>query len=316
MGMHTSARTAIDLVRPLAPIGGRFLEFAQRMSADSYRSYEPLLKFEESFCSSQEGIHKHRQYRVALAQEMVGNLQPYAYLRDDAPLGYRSPMLQELRAQRAAMGNAYAVHDRSKPWLIELSPCKSQEVEKRLSSSRSYDALRKPFLEEWSELRAQEVTSHGGKYVCSDFNNKAARLAFCRAVATEAFDGFEFEDKSSGSKTVSIRLQKPLTEGWNLRWRVDAANIYRPTGTRPEDQLGFLDVYLELVPASGKGRVSSDEAVPVAYQYVAPLGYSEFRYDHFTTAPELEMLTRLHALVYGLVQRELEDTLTRTLAST
>lgn len=314
--MYTSARTAIDLLKPLAPIGARFFELAQYMSADGYRSYEPLLTFEESFCSSQEGVKKHREYRVALAEEMVGNLQPYAYLRDDAPLGFRSPTLQELRAHRATSGNAFAVHDRSKPWLIELSPCKSHQVERMLSSSPSYEALRKPFLAEWSELRIQEVRAHGNKFASGDFNNKAARLAFCRAVAREAFEGFEFVDKSSGTRTVSVRLQKPLTEGWNLRWRVDGTNIYRPTGTRPEDQLGFLDAYVELVPVKGKGRVSNNESVPVAYQNAAPLGYSEFRYDRFVAAAELEMLIRLHALVYGLVQHQLEGILRRTLTST
>jgi hypothetical protein len=99
---------------------------------------------------------------------------------------------------------------------------------------------------------------------------------------------------------------------------VDHPNLYQPTGTRPQDQHGFLDIQLDLLPPRRKrGEPKSIASAPlrIGYNFAAPIDATEWDYGSFLTMPELETLLRAHAKVYSLMSEEIEQALLSGLRS-
>jgi hypothetical protein len=303
----------------LVPLGERFFEMAERMKSVGFSAFWPLLEWQESFCDSPEELALCRQVRIEVTKELLGNFWPHPYLRDDPGPGYRSPLLQQLRKARAERGYSFDTYDRSKPWLLELDPCKFRRIEFAFTHKKDAETRRAPYLERHSELRRQEVARYATSMSLEAADQEFLRRALCVVVLADALREVGFQpSKEAGRRTGTNLVEKPLAGGWRLSWSVDYPNLYQPTGTRPQDQHGFLDIQLDLLPPRRKrGEPKSIASAPlrIGYNFAAPIDATEWDYGSFLTMPELETLLRAHAKVYSLMSEEIEQALLTGLRS-
>lgn len=306
-----------ELLSSLVPLGEGFVDRAEQMTAAGFASFEPLMTFQESFCSSPEDRTVHRRYMVELAKERLGNPPPYPHLRDEWASGYRSPFLTELRQARARAGNSFETYDKSKPWLSELSPCRFAEMQLNYTDPAEYDRRKRPFLEEQRRLRFREVDVHATELSSRFGPEKSDRLRLCRAVVAETYGRYGFQHDVARSTSACLVFSKPMVSIWSLCWVVDGTRLLRPIGTRPQDQIGFLDIFLELRDPEVKGLSDNSRHqsrfLRIPYNYAAPVDGLEWGYSRYETLPELETLIRANSFVYGMLNEFLERELLRAL---
>jgi len=287
------------------------------MTAVGFASFRPLMTFQESFCTSPEDRVVHRTYITELAKERLGNAPPYPHLRDEWASGYRSPFLTELRQARARAGNSFEAYDKSKPWLSELSPCRFAEMQLNYTNPAEYDQRKAPFLEEQRRLRFREVEMYATELSSRFGLEKPDRLKLCKAVVADAFGRYGFQHDSVRSTTSCLVFSKSMVSTWSLCWVIDGTRLLRPIGTRAQDQIGFLDIFLELRDPEVKGL--SDNArhrahcLRIPYNYAAPIDGLEWGYSRYETLAELETLIRANSFVYGTLSELLERELWRAL---
>jgi hypothetical protein len=299
------------------PLGEGFYDRGEQMAAAGFASFRPLMTFRESFCSSPEDRIAHRMYMIELAKERLGNAPPYPHLRDEWASGYRSPFLTELRQARARAGNSFEAYDKSKPWLSELSPCRFVEMQLNYTDPAEYDRRKRSFLEEQRSLRCREIEMYATELSSRFGLEKSDRLNLCKAVVTDVFGQYGFQHDSVRSTKSCLVFSKPIVSIWSLCWVVDGTRLLRPTGTRAQDQIGFLDIFLELRDPEVKGLFDHARhrahCLRIPCNYAAPIDGLEWGYSRYEALPELETLIRANSFVYGMLNEFLERELLRAL---
>jgi hypothetical protein len=286
------------------------------MEAAGLNSFRPLMEFEESFCQSPEQVSLHRQYMIELAKERLGNAPPYPFLRDTWVGGYRSPFLDHLRELRAQAGNSFESYDRSKRWLIELSPCKFNETELRYTQSAEHRRRKAPYLERRRELRLGEIARYSSGMSAQFGLGKKGRLRLARAVIEECLPPGEFKYDSWRATSSLLVFSKELSPKVSLCWLLDGNQLLKPIGIRPEDQIGYLDIALVLESRKIKGRPrdpAREHWLVISYNYAAPIDGLECEYGRFESLSELETLIRAHLFVYCSMAQSIEGCLSEGL---
>lgn len=314
-----SVETRLALLARLVGLGESFFDNAARMEAAGLSSFRPIMAFDESFCETPQEREFSRKVTIEVAKERLGNFAPYPYLRDDPGRGYRSTLLDQLRAQRAARGHSSETYDRAKPWLIELDPCRFRMVELIYTRNDELNARRRPFDEEHALLRQQEIARYATDLSKGVADSGGARRKICSSVLTQALGGLGFRPTSKAAAQSGALVEKPVGAGWCLVWNIDFVNLRRPTGTRPQDQIGYLDLDLDLAQCSDlrptDPQTIGGAPLRISYNYAAPIDRSEWRYGTFRSLPELETLLRAHVTVYSMLHERIETALSGGLQS-
>jgi hypothetical protein len=146
---------------------------------------------------------------------------------------------------------------------------------------------------------------------------KPDRLKLCRAVLADTFGRHGFRHDSARSTSSCLVFSKPVISVWSLCWVVDGTRLLRPIGTRAQDQIGFLDIFLELRDPEVKGLPNSSRhkshCLRIPYNYAAPIDGLEWGYSRYETLAELETLIRANSFVYSTMNEFLERELLRGL---
>jgi hypothetical protein len=146
---------------------------------------------------------------------------------------------------------------------------------------------------------------------------KTDRLKLCKAVVADAFGRYGFEHDSLRSTSSCPVFSKPMASMWSLCWVVDGTRLLRPIGTRAKDQIGYLDIFLELRDPEVKGLPDNSRhrahCLRIPYNYAAPIDSLEWGYSRYETLAELETLIRANSFVYGTLNEFLHRELSRAL---
>lgn len=315
-----SLETRLNLLSRIAPLGDDFFRHAETMKAAGLTSFQPIIELDESFCESEEERELSRRVTIEVAKERIGNFAPYPYLRDEAGPGYRSALLQRLRAQRAERGNSFEAHDRGKPWLIQLDPCRYRMFEMMFTRNDELTARQLPYNEANARLRQQEIARFATALSLGVADSGGTRRKICGAVLAEVLGTLGFRSTSKSAARSGSLVEKALPGGWCLVWSVDFTNLRRPTGGRQQDQLGYLDLDLDLAPCSTKAapveQTIGHAPLRIGYNYAAPIDRTEWNYGTFRSLPELETLLRAHATVYAMLHERIEEALVSGLQAT
>jgi hypothetical protein len=306
------------LLSLLAPLGEDFFVRGSQMKAAGIDSFESIQKSNEAFCVSQQEAELSRMVQIEVAKERLGNFSPHPYLRDEPPLGYRSSLLQELRKRRAELGNSFDTSDRGKPWLVELDPCRYRRIEALFTQREAALARLRPFDEAHASARREEISRFATTLSAGTADDAKTRRALCALVLHDELSTHGFDRTPARSTRAGTVLEKPVAGGWSLTWSVDYPNLHQPAGSRPEDQHGFLYLYLDLQPAT-RIATSTEPSIGsaplrISYNYAAPIDATEWGYGNFSTLPELETLLRAHAKVYAMMSAQIVAALARGLA--
>jgi len=304
----------LDLLSRLVPLGDGFFEHAERMKAAGFTSFVPIMEFDESFCETAEERELSRSVTIEVAKERIGNFEPHPYLRDEPGPGYQSALLQRLRALRAERGNSFESYDRSKRWLIELDPVRYRIVEMIYTRNDELAARRAPFDEAHARLRREEIERCTTALSLAAADSGGARRKVCGSVLAQSSEALGFQATNKAAARSGLLVEKALAGGWALVWSVDLVNLRRPTGERPQDRIGYLDIALDLAPCSHlsppRERTIVDAPLRIGYNYAAPIDRAEWRYGTFRSLPELETLLRAHAAVYAMLHERIERAMT------
>lgn len=311
------------LLAPLAPLGEHYYSNAEEMHKAGFSACKTLLQFQESFCATREQRQLHREIVVEAAKESIGNAHFY-WMSDETPQGYLSPLLEKLRQERIARGEAFATRDPLKPWLVEFDCCRRAEVELQYTRSIEYRARRSSYLDELRRLLVRDSEVHAtalSLQLDPMTFEKPLRVKLCKEILAQVTRPYGFELDRQRSSRSAIVFSKSFVADWALSWIIDPANLFNPTGTRLEDQVGRLHLSLELRDASVKGLLFDEAAhqghcIPIAYEAVAPLASGGHRvYGTFCSPPELETALRAHLFFYAQIAAAVEDILASGLES-
>ena len=313
------------MLASLGPLGEHYFANAEQLRKSGFCSFEALLQFEESFCATPEAQQLRRQIAVEAAKETIGNASPYYYKSDETPQGYLSLFLEHLRHERTARGEAFALRDPLKPWLVELDYCKRAELECAYTRHAEFKARKSAYVDEERRLRQLEGDFHAtalSRQLDPATFEKPVRVNLCKEVLAQAMGPHGFAQDRKRSSRSAIVFSKPLVADWALSWVIDPTNLFSPVGTRLEDQIGFLDIDFELRHSSVKGLQFHDEShqghcIPVRYDAAAPFAreHNGKVYSRFTSPPELETALRAHLFFYTLIAEKVEQALASGLTS-
>lgn len=221
-------------------LGCRFYEICATLRASGFVSFQYELDLLESFGTSAE-VELHRELNIEIAKELLGNTDDHSYLDEPRlPEGYRSPLLGELRAERfQRTGRDFAHRDASKPWEIEIDPCRRTRTRLALTDPKAFAHRAKPFKDARRVAFAQESGQFGAD-VSAMFGFDADERA---RVALHIFGtrlrqlGFEHNKRRSNPRRPTFL--RSLPGSLIALWYLDPVNLARTNRAAIDPRLEF-----------------------------------------------------------------------------
>lgn len=288
---------------PLVPLIDRSSEYRERLLQSGFQAFLPYERYKESFCEAQD-IQAHLLYMREKAKESLGRVGIFSPLLTGEGLGYRSPVLEELRRQRdARIGcNFREARQRQIPaFELEIDPCERRYVQIPLLD-QPYRAQEEERQLQERRLLAIEAQRHASGLALSYAMDKPDKLAFFYEVMTRelAPNGLEYTKRFSTKYPV---FSKELGNGWYLCWGLEDTDVFWIFGNE-----GSLDLIVYVChKAFGKtrpGLSKDDYFLRIRYEQFVPSFPGVYR--SFTNLDELELIVKAHVRLYGMVNEHIE----------
>jgi len=288
---------------PLVPLLDRSSEYRERLLQSGFQAFLPYERYKESFCEAQD-IQAHLLYMRENAKESLGQIGICPPLLTGEGLGYRSPVLEELRRQRdARIGCSYreAGQRQIPAFELEIDPCERRYLQMPLLDP-SYRAREEEKQLEKRRLLTIEAQRHASGLALSYAMDKPDKLAFFYEVMTRelAPHGLEYTKRFSTKYPV---FSKELGNGWYLCWGLEDTDVFWVFGNE-----GSLDLMVYVCHKTfGKTRLGlskDDYFLRIRYEQIVPSFPGAYR--SFTNLDELELIVKAHVCLYGMVNEHIE----------
>jgi hypothetical protein len=325
-----TAQEAAAICRQWVPIGEDVFTYVEQLQAAGFSAFAPIMRFEASYCQSEEERLAHRRYVIERAKQRLGRPNAFPASAQERSAYYSSAYLRELIAKRdqdnGVPEQQLAVRFPGEIWRRELEACGRRRVMASMLDGENFEAQGRALKDEIHEIIAREVGVHtlvegtGGLRELED-NDPASvvsRLVELEEESTGELQEFErfrffgkimdreasrlgFEYDATKSQVNYPVFAKAIAEDWDLCWTIEDRKPFMVPGR------GLLHLALQLRHRRLKGPIgarSAGRVLSIPYQFIVP-GLST-AYLQFASLREMELIIQAHLCLFGLIAPALE----------